>query len=86
MNGEAEDRPYTVALSSDEIVALVRYHSSCAKKVAKRFGDVSLQTRANSFFGSGKKLKALAGEARRLINLHSARAKGLFSVLPGGGK
>lgn len=75
------DRPFTIALSSDEIVALVNYHTRCARKATTAMGKAALEHRGRNLLPSGRYLKALHDEAKQIVDAHVGRAKGLLSLI-----
>lgn len=75
-----EDYSLTLAISTDEVVALIKYHTAESKRIARKFGKVAMQ--GNTFFQpSGRNLKALHDFAKIELDKHSKRAKGLLSLL-----
>jgi hypothetical protein len=75
------ERPYTLALSADEIAALVKYHTNCVKRVSNKMGKAALEHRGTTLLPSGRYLKMLHDEAKKISDSHIARAKGLVSLL-----
>ena len=79
---EPAERPYTVALSGAEVVALVKYHVGQSKRITRVFGQEAMKDRAErGLFGNASKLNALAKLSRTLLNAHMDRAKGLAAIL-----
>jgi hypothetical protein len=72
----------TVALSHAELCALIKWHSAQARTVGRKLGKVQMEMMAERFPASGKTLKVLHQEAKRQIDFHIGRAKGLLSLLP----
>ncbi len=77
----SDDRPFQIALSREELMALVKYHVACARRVPKKLGQAALELQAKSLFPSGRALKTLHEVARKTIEEHATRAKGLASLL-----
>jgi len=77
----SEDRPYTVALSNEEVVALVRWHTIQMRKISNALGKAQLTIQSKSLFPSGRELKKLHDEAKALVEQHSQRARGLLSIV-----
>ena len=75
------ERPYTIELSCDEVAALVNYHCRCVRRVTNQMGKAALEHRGKSLLPSGRYLKLLHDEAKKLTDAHIARAKGLQSIL-----
>lgn len=75
------EQPFSIALSSDEIVALVKYHTGCVRKITNKMGKAALEHRGTHFLPSGRYLKLLHDEAKKLTDFHIARGKGLVSLL-----
>lgn len=75
------ERPYNVALSRDEVVALVKYHTAEMRKVTNRVGKMALE------FHIGRDLKRLHDVASEEVYLHSKRGKELLAIVkPAEGK
>jgi hypothetical protein len=70
-----EERRITVELSEREVLAVVLFHKSQMKKIVNALGKASLD------FSRARDLKALHGEAKKLIESHTARGKELLSLL-----
>ena len=79
---KSAERPLGLQVSSDEVVALIRYHSSCCKRIAKKYGQLALALSRDNPFTSGARLKVGADVAKAKVKEHSDRAKGLMSILP----
>lgn len=79
---QEEDRPFSIALSREEVIALVKYHSSCARRVPKRFGEAAAKLTRGTFFPKSRELKVLSEVAEDALKKHTTRAKGLLSILP----
>lgn len=77
----AADRPYTVALSTAEVHALVNHHASMAKRCTKFVGNKLLKISPVSALMSPSETKAYIAEGRKIVEAHCARAKGLQSFL-----
>lgn len=81
-------RPYQVDLSVAEIAALINHHIRMTKKVTKIVGDRLLKLQAPSTLPSRMESNSLIKEGRKIVDAHTARAKGLQSIFNsnGGGK
>jgi hypothetical protein len=77
-----EERPFQIALSLPEVCALIKWHSSQARAVARKLGQAQMTLQANGLTASGKNLKALHDAAKSRIDFHVGRGKGLLSLLP----
>lgn len=75
------DRPYNVALSQAEVVALVKWNIAQAKRVTKIFGQEVLKTQATSAFPTRAKVDALRKVCQAKMEEHGQRARGLASIL-----
>jgi hypothetical protein len=78
---EPADRPYNIALSEAEIIALADWHLKVAKSIPKKLGQTALNLSANTLFRPGRDSKALFSHARQQIDAHCLRARGLSSIL-----
>ena len=75
--------PFTVPLSFEEVVALVKFHNAQSKRITRAFGKASLEERAKfQFFPSAANLKRLHDEAKSMIEKRCGRAKSLLAILP----
>ena len=77
----AADRPYTVALSTAEVQALVNHHAKMAKRCTKFVGNKLLKISPTSASLSPRETKAYIEEGRKIVEAHIARAQGLQSIL-----
>ena len=80
---EPAERPYQVALSAAEVIALVNYHAGHAKKIPKDLGK-ALLNKSNPFLTRPRDTKFLINECEAQGNAHLNRGKGLLSFLQGG--
>ena len=71
-----------LVVSDAELRTLIRYHLREAKSVARRFGEVALRKRLESFFGSARAIRQLKLDALALIETHGNRARALEALLP----
>jgi hypothetical protein len=72
------ETPYTIALTHNEVVALVKYHAAQMRAVPKRFGKAILSAGGPV---PGWSLKKANGEALALVKAHQHRAKELLQVI-----
>ena len=77
----AEEHPYTVALSSAEVVALIKHHIRMTKRVTKVVGDKLLVLQAKSLLPNRRESSAMIEQGRVMVEAHLKRAKGLQSIL-----
>jgi len=75
------DRPFTLALSRDEVVALVKFHTACARSVPRRLGKALMESRSTALIPNFRSMRIIQEEARRILDSHSSRAKGLLSII-----
>lgn len=75
------EKKYTVELSRDEVMAVIRHHLSSARRVVKILGAASLKIQAASPLSQGRRLAELNREASEVMNRHTSRAKGLASII-----
>lgn len=73
------ETPYTLALSHNEMVALIKYHTAQVWAVPKKVGAISLKMSAE-LFPRKRDLKSLHDEANAVITYHSARTRGILSL------
>lgn len=69
------ERPYNVALSRDEVIALVHYHRREMQSITRKLGKASLD------FSKAFELKKLHDMAKAAIDKHAQRGKGLLSIV-----
>ena len=81
---EPAERPYQVALSAAEVVALVNYHAGHAKKIPKDLGKALLNKSITAFVTTSRDRKILIDDCEAQVNAHLNRGKGLLSFLKGG--
>lgn len=74
------ETPFTVALSRDEMVALIRFHVARIRALPKKLGQESLKMSTGAF-PRQRDLKALHDAAKQVLDYHSSRARGLSSIL-----
>ena len=77
----APDRPFTVALSGAEVVALVNHHILQTKRCTKFVGKKLLTMSATSIMPARKESNAYIDEGRKILEAHIARAQALQSFL-----
>ena len=77
----AEDRPYTIPLSSREVHALVKFNLSQMRRVGKVFSQKGLEITATNPFGSGRELMLLRRLCQDEVKKYYDRAKGLASII-----
>ena len=75
------ERPFTIAISQAELVALVKWNTAQAKRVVKVFGQEALKASATSIFPQGTKLATIKTVCLGELEKHTTRAKGLASLL-----
>ena len=79
----SRDTPYTIALSHNEVIALVKYHTAQAKALPKKVGAISMSlAKENGGTPKALDIKALHKEAKEILDFHTGRARGLLSILP----
>ncbi len=78
---EPAERPYTVALSGAEVIALANWHVSIARGIPKRLGKAQMELQAKSILGSPRQMKELLAVAREQLNAHSDRTKELMAII-----
>jgi len=79
---EPAKRPYTVALSSAEIIALVKFHGSCAKNLSNATGKFLTQGGGGMFkLPSSTEARIAIKVAKESIEAHGNRARGLLSFI-----
>lgn len=78
---EPTERPYLVALSRAEIEALIKFHTSIARKLPAKVGSAVMgkDFMLNSF--QPARTRDLFRAARELLAAHCARAKELLSII-----
>ena len=72
---------YTLELTHNEMVALIKYHCAQARAIPKKLGKISLQMAAESPALKMREMKALNAHAQQIIDHHSGRAKGILSLI-----
>ena len=72
--------PYQLALTHNEMIALIKYHGSQMRAVPKRLGKTSLELSQRGLEGIHQ-MKSLHAEAKRVLDYHSTRARGIMSLL-----
>ncbi|MCX6896283.1 MAG: hypothetical protein NTZ16_12460 [Verrucomicrobia bacterium] len=75
------ERPFTIAISQAELIALVKWNAAQAKRVVKIFGQESLKVSATSIFPQGTKLATMKAVCLGELDKYTTRAKGLASLL-----
>ena len=75
------ETPFNIALSKNEMIALIKWHASQMRAIPKKVGAISMKMAADSPFPRTRDLKALHDEAKDVMNYHSGRAKGLLSLI-----
>lgn len=76
-----QDQNFALLLSREEVIALIKFHTSSAKRVPKRFGDAVLKLQAGSALPQGRALKVLKEAAEEAITKHSTRARMLLAAI-----
>jgi len=71
--------PFQLALSHNEMVALVKWHSAEIRKVPKQLGSIALKMREARV--GARQMKEIHNRAQDVIDFHVARAKGIMSLL-----
>ncbi|MDP3850493.1 MAG: hypothetical protein Q8Q59_08325 [Luteolibacter sp.] len=74
------ETPFTIALSRDEMIALIRFHSSKCRAIPKKLGQESLKLSLGPF-PKMKEMKALHDAAKNVLTYHSTRARGILSII-----
>lgn len=77
---KADDK-VTLEITGAELFAVVKYHTTCARRIPNAFGTAALKLQAKSLFPSGRAFKAMKEEADALLKFHSDRAKELLAHL-----
>ena len=78
---EPAARPYTVALSGSEVVALANWHVSIARAIPKRLGKAQMELQAKSILGSPRQMQGLLAAAREQLDAHSKRTHDLMAIV-----
>jgi hypothetical protein len=77
------ETPYSMALTHNEVVALVKYHVAQTKALPKKIGAISMDlAKNNGGTPKASDMKALHKEAKGILDYHTGRARGLVSLLP----
>lgn len=74
------NRPHTVNLSDEEVSALVKFHSACARRIPKQLGKALLENH-RSLFSRARTMKIFHEEATRAVQSRVERAKELLKLL-----
>jgi hypothetical protein len=74
---EPAERPFNVALSLAEIVALANWHTAQIKRIKPRVGKIIMEEGIR-----GPKAMLVIKEAQAQVAAHATRARGLLSILP----
>lgn len=80
MNSTTNSENYQIQITRNEMVVLVKWHCSQAKRIPKRMGELMMKERG-ALFSSRRATAQIATEARSLMDFHTSRAKGLASLL-----
>ena len=80
---EPAERPFTVALSHAEVVALAKYHVSQARGIPKRLGSASMELLTMSPL-NGRGVKRLHDVAKQQLEAHAQRTEQLMKILSAG--
>ena len=75
------DTPYTVALSHNELVAVIKYHAACIRALPKKVGAISMKMVQDNKAHT-RELNMLHKEAKEVAVYHGTRCRGLVSLLP----
>jgi hypothetical protein len=78
---KSRETPYTIAISKNEMIALIKWHTAQVKALPKKVGAISMKMAAESAFPRTRDLKALHDEAKDVMTYHTSRAKGLLSII-----
>lgn len=78
---EPAERPLQINLSRAEIVSLIKWHCSQAKRIQVEFGKQAVALKASQPLWSGRELKRLHDLCVEQVQAHLTRAKGLTSIL-----
>ena len=78
---EPAERPFTVALSGSEVMALANWHVSIARAIPKRLGKAQMELQAKSILGSPRQMKQLLDIAKEQLRAHTARTTELLAIL-----
>jgi hypothetical protein len=76
-----DERPFTVACSKGEVVALVKFNLSQMRRVGKVFSQKGLEMVAAKPLASGRELVMLRKLCQDEMKKYADRAKGLASIL-----
>jgi hypothetical protein len=77
------ETPFTIALTHNEVVALVKYHVAQTKAIPKKLGAISMKLAKNANgIPKSSDIKSLHKEANEILSYHTGRARGLVSLLP----
>lgn len=71
---------YPVALSVEELKAVIDFHVRATKRIPKALGQAMLKHQATHLLPSGRAMKVLHDEAKSLIQQHAARVTELLSI------
>jgi hypothetical protein len=78
---EPAERPFMVALSDAEMLALIHHHIKEMRHITKSVGNKLMDLRANNPFAGARTSRILIDAGKDLMNAHAQRAKGLQSIL-----
>lgn len=76
------ETPYTISLTHNEMVCLVKYHTAQAKAMPKKVGAISMKLAdENRGIPRRRDLAALHAEASDVLQYHTSRARGILSII-----
>ena len=74
------ETPFTIALSKEEMIALIKFHTARCRSLPKKVGQESLKL-SQGPFPKMREMKALHDAAKQILTYHSTRARGILSIL-----
>jgi hypothetical protein len=75
------DTPFTIAISKNEMIAIIKFHTAQVRALPKKVGAISMKLAAENVFPKTRELKALHDEAKDVMAYHTSRARGLLSLI-----
>jgi hypothetical protein len=76
-----DDRPFSVALSQQEVIVLVKWHTAQAKRIPQIAGKAAMNLMTGCPL-KARDSRTLFEEAGKILARHTTRARGLLSILP----
>jgi hypothetical protein len=75
------DRPFSVALSQQEVIVLVKWHTAQAKRIPQIAGKAAMMNLMTGGPLKARDSRTLFEEAGEILARHTTRAMGLLSIL-----